>query len=159
MLSDRSRRSSLFLLSISFCAAFALAEGDLPDGAGKQVIEQHCSGCHKGAALAGYQKTREDWEAVVMRMGQRTTASRDELTTLADYLATNFPKVDDPTKVNVNKADAKEISDRLGLTAKEAEAIVAYRERRGMFHTWGDLLVIYGVDGTKIEAVQDKLSF
>ena len=136
-----------------------LAASELPEGAGKQIIQQQCSGCHPGNALGGYQKTREDWEAVVIRMGQRTTATRDELTTLADYLATNFPKIDDPTKVNMNKADAKEISDRLGLTAAEADAIVKYRDRRGNFRAWGDLLVIYGVDGTKIEALQDKMSF
>jgi competence ComEA-like helix-hairpin-helix protein len=153
-------RRTLLLLSVIFlCAASAFAEGELPEGAGKQVIQQHCAGCHAGAALAGYQKTREDWDAIVFRMGQRTAASRDDLTTLVDYLATNFPKVDDPNKVNVNKADAKEIAERLGLPLKEAEAIVNYRERRGTFRTWGDLLVIYGVDGSKIEAVQDKLSF
>jgi competence protein ComEA len=149
----------LSLLLTSFFAVAAFGADEMPAGAGKQIIEQHCAGCHKGAALAGYQKTREDWETIVMRMGQRTAASRDELTTLADYLAANFPKVDDPDKVNVNKATAKEISDRLGLSAKEAEAIVEYRERRGLFHTWGDLLVIYGVDGDKIEAAQGKISF
>jgi competence ComEA-like helix-hairpin-helix protein len=160
MIRDRMKRSPLLcLLPVSFFAVSAFAAGELPEGAGKPVIEQHCAGCHKGAALSGYQKTREEWETVVIRMGQRTAASRDELSTLADYLATNFPKVDDPNKVNVNKADAKEISERLGLPTKEAEAIVAYRERRGIFHTWGDLLVIYGVDGTKIEAAQDKISF
>jgi competence ComEA-like helix-hairpin-helix protein len=154
-----ARCTLLLLCVLSFCGASAFAEGELPEGAGKQVIQQHCAGCHVGAALAGYQKTREDWDAVVFRMGQRTAASREDLTTLVDYLATNFPKVDDPNKVNVNKADAKEISERLGLPMKEAEAIVSYRERRGTFRTWGDLLVIYGVDGSKIEAVQDKLSF
>jgi len=152
-------RSLLYSFAISLVATSAFAAGELPEGEGKKIIQQHCSGCHVGAALAGYQKTREDWEAIVIRMGQRTSASRDDLTTLADYLATNFPKIDDLTKVNVNKADAKEMSERLGLPIKEAEAIVNYRERRGTFRTWGDLLVIYGVDGAKIEAVQDKLSF
>jgi len=146
-----------YLLAI--LAASALTAGELPEGAGKQIIQQHCSGCHPGNALGGYEKTREDWDAIVVRMGQRTAATRDELTTLADYLATNFPKIDDPSKVNMNKADAKEIAERLGLSAAEADAIVKYRERRGNFRTWGDLLVIYGVDGTKIEALQDKMSF
>jgi competence ComEA-like helix-hairpin-helix protein len=153
------RRPLLFSLAAASLATFAFGASELPEGAGKPVIEQHCAGCHPGAALAGYQKTREEWEAVVARMGGRTAASREELATLADYLATNFPKVDDPNKVNINKAGAQEICDRLGLPMKEAEAIVAYRERRGIFHSWGDLLVIYGVDGAKIEAVQDKISF
>ena len=144
---------------IAFLATPVWAAGELPEGAGKQVIQQHCSGCHPGNALAGYQKTREDWDAIVVLMGQRTAATRDDLNTLADYLAANFPKIDDPTKVNMNKADAKEIFERLGLSMTEAEAIIKYRDRRGNFRTWGDLLVIYGVDGTKIEALQDKMSF
>lgn len=153
------RRPLLVPLAAASLAMFAFGASELPDGEGKHVIEQHCAGCHPGAALSGYQKTREDWEAIVTRMGGRTAASREELATLADYLAVNFPKVDDPNKVNVNKAGPQEICDRLGLPMKEAEAIVAYRERRGIFHSWGDLLVIYGVDGAKIEAVQDKISF
>ena len=146
-----------FLLAI--LAAAVLTAGELPEGDGKKIIQQQCSGCHPGNALAGYQKTREDWDAVVIRMGQRTTATRDELATLTDYLAANFPKVDDPTKVNMNKAGVKEMAERLGLSAAEAEAIIKYRDRRGNFRTWGDLLVIYGVDGTKIESLQDKMSF
>lgn len=149
----------LFVFSFVLFAASAFAAEELPEGAGKQIIQQQCAGCHPGAALAGYQKTRQDWESVVTRMGPRTSATPDELATLTDYLAAHFPKVDDPNKVNVNKASAKEMSERLGLTMKEAEAIVDYRDRRGLFHTWGDLLVIYGLDGSKIEAVQDKLSF
>ncbi len=77
----------------------AFAASELPEGAGKPIIERHCSGCHAGAA------------------------------------------------------------ERLELPLKEAEAIVNDRERRGSFRTWGDLLVIYGVDGAKIEAVRDQRSF
>jgi competence ComEA-like helix-hairpin-helix protein len=151
--------SAIPIFLVALLATPAFAENELPEGAGKQIIQQRCAGCHPGAALASYQKTRQDWDAVVARMGQRTDATKDELDTLTDYLATNFPKVEDPNKVNVNKAPAKEISERLGLTMKEAEAIVDYRDHHGMYHTWGDLLVIYGVDGSKIEAVQDKISF
>lgn len=150
---------SVLCAGVVLCALPLFAADELPEGAGKDIIAKHCSGCHPGPALSRYQKTRDDWEAIVARMGQRTAATRDELDTLADYLATNFPKVDDPSKVNMNKADAKEMVDRLGLTEKEASAIVAYRERRGNFRAWGDLLVIYGVDGTKVEALQGKMSF
>ena len=149
----------LVLLGSLLLSLPLLASDELPQGAGKDIIAKHCAGCHPGAALARYQKTREDWDAVVTRMGQRTEATHEELNTLTDYLATNFPKVDDPSKVNMNKADSKEMEARLGLTAKEADAIVEYRERRGNFHAWGDLLVIYGLDGTKVEALQDKMSF
>jgi DNA uptake protein ComE-like DNA-binding protein len=36
---------------------------------------------------------------------------------------------------------------------------VNYRERHGTFREWGELLAIYGVDGRKIEAAKDRMSF
>jgi competence ComEA-like helix-hairpin-helix protein len=93
-------------------------------------------------------------------MGDRgAQASAKELDEIADYLAANFPKVEDPSKINVNKASANELEERLELTAKEAAAIVSYRERHGDFRAIGDLFLIYGVDGRKIQAAKDKLSF
>ena len=93
-------------------------------------------------------------------MGQRVrSATKEELDTVEKYLATNFPKVDDATKLNVNKASAEDIVARLGLTLDEAKAVVDYRQRHGSFREWGELLAIYGVDGRKIEAAKDRMSF
>jgi competence ComEA-like helix-hairpin-helix protein len=93
-------------------------------------------------------------------MGDRgAQATRAELDLIADYLFENFPKTEDATKVNVNKATAQEIAAGLALTSEEADAVVKYRERHGNFRAWGDLLIIYGVDGKKIAAAKDKISF
>ncbi len=133
---------------------------ELPDGAGKDILLRACTGCHKADEFLSYRHTQEEYAAIVQRMGQRgARASSEELDIIADYLAKNFLKVEDPNKINVNKAAAKEIETGLNLTAKEAEAIVGYRERHGEFHAWGDLLVIYGVDGKKIEAAKERMSF
>ena len=140
-------------------ASYALARGPLPEGDGKQIILNRCAGCHVPESFTDYAHTPEEWNAIVSRMGQRASATSNEVDILTAYFTKNFPKIDDPTKVNVNKADAKAISDGLGLTEKEAEAIVDYRERHGNYRTWGDLLVIYGVDGRKVEAAKDKMSF
>ena len=95
-----------------------------------------------------------------LHIGDRgAQATRAELDVIADYLFENFPKVEDATKINVNRATAQEIASGLALTSEEAEAVVKYRERHGDFHAWGDLLIIYGVDGKKIEAAKDKISF
>jgi hypothetical protein len=51
-----------------------------------------------------------------------------------------------------NFGKAEEIVTGIGVTADEAKAIVAYRE-------WGDMLVINGVDGRKLEAAKDKMIF
>jgi len=133
---------------------------ELPDGAGKQIILRECTGCHMPEHFTKYHHTNEEWQAIVIRMGQRVrSATTEELDTVQKYLATNFPKIEDTTRLNVNKATAKEIETQLSFTAKEAEAIVHYREEHGDFREWGEMLVIYGVDGRKIAAVKDKMGF
>ncbi len=133
---------------------------DLPDGKGKELILRACIGCHKADEIAAYRFTRDEYHSIVYRMGDRgAQATKAELDVIADYLFENFPKVEDATKINVNKATAQQIAMGLGLTNEEAEAVVKYRERHGDFHAWGDLLTIYGVDGKKIAAAKDKISF
>jgi competence ComEA-like helix-hairpin-helix protein len=133
---------------------------DLPDGKGKELIQRACIGCHKADELAVYRFTRDEYVTIVYRMGDRgAQATRPELDVIAAYLFENFPKVEDTTKLNVNKATAEQIATVLVLTSEEAEAVVKYRERHGDFHAWGDLLIIYGVDGKKIAAAKDKISF
>jgi competence protein ComEA len=133
---------------------------DLPEGKGKELIVRACVGCHKAGEIAVYRFTKDEYQAIVYRMGDRgAQATRAELDVIADYLFQNFPKIEDATKINVNKATAQEIAIGLALTNEEAEAVVKYRERHGDFHAWGDLLIIYGVDGRKIAAAKDKISF
>ena len=133
---------------------------DLPDGKGKELILRACTGCHKAEEIAVYRFTKDEYHTIVYRMGDRgAQATRAELDIIADYLFENFPKIEDATKINVNKATAQEIAAGLALTNEEAEAVVKYRERHGDFHAWGDLLIIYGVDGKKIAAAKDKISF
>jgi competence protein ComEA len=133
---------------------------DLPDGKGKELILRACVGCHKAEEIAVYRFTKDEYQTIVYRMGDRgAQASRAELDIIAAYLFENFPKIEDATKINVNKASAQEIAKGLSLTNEEAAAVVSYRERHGDYHAWGDLLIIYGVDGKKIAAAKDKISF
>jgi mono/diheme cytochrome c family protein len=151
--------------AVSLIAALGLAPpllpaAGLPDGKGKELILRACVGCHKAEEIAVYRFTKDEYQTIVYRMGDRgAQASRDELDVIADYLFANFPKVEDPAKINVNKAGAQQIATGLALTSEEAEAVVKYRERHGDFHAWGDLLIIYGVDGRKIAAAKDKIGF
>jgi competence ComEA-like helix-hairpin-helix protein len=141
-------------------AALAQNASVLPEGAGKQIILRECTACHQPDHFTKYRHTSEEWQAIVIRMGQRVrSATKEELDSVQKYLAANYPKVDDASKLNINKATADEIATRLGLTLDEAKAVVEYRERHGTFREWGELLAIYGVDGHKIEAAKDKMSF
>jgi len=132
----------------------------MPEGPGKQVILRECTACHLPDHFTRFQHTPEEWQAIVVRMGTRVrSATREELDQVQKYFATNYPKVDVAGKLNINKATAQEIQAQLGLTAAEAAAVVQYRQQHGTFREWGELLAIYGVDGLKIEAAKDRMSF
>jgi competence protein ComEA len=137
-----------------------LSQNVLPEGPGKQIILRECTACHQPDHFTKYRHTSEEWQAIVIRMGQRVrSATKEELDSVQKYLAANYPKVDDASKLNINKSAAGEIAVGLDLTLDEAKAVVEYRERHGTFREWGELLAIYGVDGRKIEAAKDKMSF
>ena len=146
------------------CLVFSLllpwaAAADLPEGPGKDILLRACVGCHKAQEFAAYRHTKDEYQSIVYRMAERgARTSTEELETVAAYLAKNFPKVEDPSRVNVNKATAKQLETVLGLTAKEAQAIIEYRDSHGL-RVWQDLLVIYSVNGRKIEAAKDRMSF
>ncbi|HEX4278553.1 MAG TPA: helix-hairpin-helix domain-containing protein, partial [Bryobacteraceae bacterium] len=75
------------------------------------------------------------------------------------YMAKNFGKQEDTTKLNMNKARPEEIVSVIGLTPDEAKALVTYRDKHGEYREWGEMLVVYGVDGRKLEAAKDKMTF
>ena len=153
-------KSAACLIAVSSLLSPRAQAADLPDGKGKELILRACIGCHKADEIAAYRFTKDEYHSIAYRMGDRgAQATRAELNTIADYLFEHFPKIEDPSKINVNEATAQEIAAGLALTNEEAEAVVKYRQRHGNFHTWGDLLIIYGVDGKKIAAAKDKISF
>src|SRR5579864_9408941 len=111
--------------AIVFLFASIAWAADLPAGPGRDLLLRACIGCHKPDSFSAYRHTRDEYQSIMARMAERgAQASSKELDEIADYLFQNFPKAEDAAKVNVNKAGAKELETRLGLTAKEAEAIV-----------------------------------
>jgi competence protein ComEA len=82
--------------------------------------------------------------------------TEEEFNEIVDYLAATFPKA---SKINVNQATSQDLANGLELTAKEAEAIVHYREEKGSYKSAEDVEKVPGVDAKKIEAKKDRLSF
>jgi competence protein ComEA len=144
---------SRYLLCLVVCSAVAQT---LPDGPGKETFQMVCSMCHSPTAVIGQQGTRERWQSKVTEMLQEVTdVPSADVDAIVNYLAKNFPVV----KINVNKAPAKDLETGLGLTEKESEAIVRYREAKGSFKTLDDLKKVPGVDTVKIESKKERLEF
>src|SRR5262245_61743739 len=93
------------------------AQDDLPEGKGKETMENTCTECHGLDKVLAALRNREQWKSIATLMRSKgATMTDDELNTLVDYLYQNFGK----DEVNINKAPAREIESVLGITAKDA---------------------------------------
>jgi competence protein ComEA len=127
----------------------------LPDGAGKELVEVICTGCHDANRIIAKQGTKADWQSKVLEMLQECPdVAQDERARIVEYLAKSFPK-----HVNVNTASAKDIAEILELSVRDGESIVSYRQEKGKFQTTDDVKKIPGIDAAKIEAVKNRLEF
>jgi competence protein ComEA len=86
------------------------------------------------------------------------TISDDEIDPVVDYLATHFGP-GNGGKLNVNKADASQLSAVLEISAADANAIVSFRTQNGSFKSWQDLAKVPGLDIRKLEAEQDRVEY
>ena len=169
-LTPGSSRTLLWIGVLFTCCVLSLcAQDDLPEGKGKETLENTCTECHGLDKALGQLRSERQWRAIAVRMRSKgATMSDDELKRLVEYLSQNFGAVEEGEpksasvtkragKVNVNKASAKEIETVLELRPAEAEAIVRYREANGPFREWPDLAKADGIEKSRIEAVKGRI--
>ncbi len=129
---------------------------DLPAGKGKELVENTCGSCHGLDVVVAQHATKDGWASIVDYMVSRgATGTPDEIKTIVEYLAKNFPAA----KTNVNKATSADLQSQLELTAKDADAIVKYRTDHGDFKDWDSLAKVPGIDTAKLTAKKDSIAF
>ena len=146
---------SRFVIPLAFASATAFAQ--LPDGPGKEAVQQVCGSCHGVDVIEGHHQSRDEWVATVQNMIQRgAEGTEEQFNAVLGYLVKNFgPQL---PKVNVNQASAADLQSGLGLTDKEAAAIVKQREK-AQFKAIEDLKKVPDLDYKKIEAQKDRVIF
>jgi competence protein ComEA len=113
-----------------------------------------CGGCHDVRATVEKRKTRKDWRTSVADMRAKgASATDDEAKVIAAYMTRYFGLV------NVNTAGADEMQTVLGVSEKEAQAIVGYRESHGAFATLDDLKKVDGLDAETLEREKASIVF
>jgi competence protein ComEA len=118
------------------------------------LVQRACASCHPIADITKARKTWADWNNTVVRMASLgIEADEDQLTAMKLYMTRYYGLID------VNKARAAELSAVLGLSAKEAAAVVAYRDAHGDFADAGALAKVDGIDKAKITDAADALRF
>jgi len=130
----------------------------LPDGPGKDALIKVCGKCHSPMNVIANGQNREGWEAEITKMASLgATASDEEFTEILDYVSKNFPP--STTKINMNKATAAEIETQLGFSSKQAEDIVAYREKNGEFKTLEDIKKVPQIDAKEVDVRRNRITF
>lgn len=148
-------------------AAVALAAGLLASvtaslAAGRQEPEDHaavafkrvCATCHDAERILSARRTRTQWEEVIDKMIERGAAGTDE-----DFTAAEQYLLRVSGRVNVNRALGTDIVDVLGLTQKDADAILEYRKANGEFKDFDELCKVPGIDLEKLKQGRDAVSF
>ena len=152
----RSQAVQIAFLSLLALSITAEADSGLPEGKGKDLVEDTCTDCHSLRRIKIQRLDEEGWKNILREMIENGAAiSSDDMKTIVEYLAKNFGP---DRKVNVNKAEADEIGTALQLTREEASAIVRYRKSNGSFK---DLATVEKASGApdKIEAKKALLEF
>ncbi|WP_263409762.1 ComEA family DNA-binding protein [Terriglobus tenax] len=136
---------------------------EFPAGEGRDVTLRVCSRCHSPNNILSRPQSREGWEATLAKMvDMGATASDEDFAKILDYVSKNFPAPGAggaTAHVNVNKAAAADLVKGLGLTEKEAAALVDYRTKNGDFKALSDLKKVPDVDGSKIDDKKDIIEF
>ncbi len=146
------------ILSV-LAASLGIAQAqDLPPGKGKELVENTCGSCHGLDVVVSQHATKDGWASIVDYMVSRgATGTPEEINTIVEYLAKNFPA--EAAKVNVNKASSMDLQTQLDLTAKDADAIVKYRTDHGDFKDWDSLAKVPGIDTDKLTAKKSMIVF
>ena len=127
---------------------------DLPEGKGKDVIEQVCGACHGTDLIASRRATKQGWSYLVDDMVSRgASATNEQIQTINDYLSKNLGQV------NVNKGPSSELASVLEITSGQADAIVKYRMDHGDFKTVDDLKKVPGLETAKLDSKKDRVVF
>jgi competence protein ComEA len=149
--------SSIFLsvLPAAYAQNQIVEAQELPEAKGKDVVQKVCSVCHEPTAVGRFRKPKEGWQMVIDDMVTRGADATDqEFDIVIDYLAKCFGPL-----VNVNKSAAGDLEKQLEISAKEAEAIVQYRQSNGDFKQLADLKKVSSLDFSKIEPLRYRITF
>jgi competence protein ComEA len=152
---EGNMKRPILFVPFLIAAVVPLAQAqDLPEGKGKDVLEQVCGACHGTDLVASRRATKQGWSYIVDDMVSRgASATNEQIQTINDYLAKNLGQV------NVNKGPSTEIASVLEITGAQADAIVKYRMDHGDFKTIDDLKKVPGLETAKLDSKKDRVAY
>ena len=91
MMAIHRRIRLLAVTGVLGITALALCADDLPQGPGREILENNCGECHGVERVLDKAWTKDKWRATVKDMVSRGAELKpEEIDTLVDYLTTYF---------------------------------------------------------------------
>ena len=120
-----------------------------------QVLTNNCARCHPIDRVTAMRRSRAQWEETITTMitARGAQVSDDDFTTILDYLVKEYGRVD------VNRGQADDLIEVLGIDEKSAAAIVSYRKEHGKFEDFDALAKVPGIDRDQLEKKRDAITF
>jgi virginiamycin B lyase len=98
-----ARRLPFFIVAAPVCCAlfgWGQTPAPLPDGTGKETIQKACGSCHALTTVTNAGHNRQEWTSVLnMMVTAGAPVPKDQIATVTDYLAKNFPERPAPEAV------------------------------------------------------------
>ena len=119
-----------------------------------ELFIQTCNRCHDAARITALRRTKTEWEEVINKMIERgATGSEDDFMAVFGYLRRHYGKI------YINSANGDEITTTLGLSAKDADAVIAYRKANGNFADFDAVKNVPDIDVKTLEGHKDAVAF
>jgi competence protein ComEA len=130
------------------------SSGNPADDPAHDVFIQTCNRCHDAPRITTLRRTRTEWEEVINKMIERgATGSEEDFMTVFGYLRRHYGKV------YINTAPIEEITTTLGLSNKDADAIVTFRNANGNFADFDAVKKVPNIDVKILEDHKDAVAF
>ncbi len=124
------------------------------DAKGAATFARVCSLCHDGARILSNRRSKSQWTEVIEKMMERGAQVSDEdFEVVMDYLLRHYGRI------NVNKAEAEDLAIVVGVSKKDAEAIVRFRQAQGDFPDFDALAKVPEIDLEKLSKGRDAITF
>ena len=86
-----SNKSCVVLAAVLLCSGLPAQSQELPDGPGKDLVEQRCVLCHGLDRATSAKRAPAEWDGILRRMVfLGAPVSADEVKTITTYLGANF---------------------------------------------------------------------
>jgi competence ComEA-like helix-hairpin-helix protein len=90
----------------------ATSTDNLPDGAGKPVVQKQCVMCHSLSVVTSKRASHTEWEQVVNQMVSRgADLSDDEIDTVIEYLSSHYGPLDQKATPSTSTSPGAASSD------------------------------------------------